>query len=344
MDSRKIIEFFKSPTGKGLAFLLVVLILSFFFSTKKKPLSKRSISLPNRAKATKLIGDVVDFDGATLKKEIIIPPLNPKHQQVKKDTTPKTTSRLTQKRLPQPVIPPPQRIITSIGLYSNRSKKDYVSSLYAPYGRLIKCELVNTIDTSNLTSPIIALVTEDLEHNGKVIIPANTEIHGFAAKSAMRDRVGTATKWKFVWRTLGKNNGKELDVKGTALADTKSPSGEYWAIDDGSAGIPGVIIDNRDEELIKALAAIAIKGAGKGLKNEVTTVLNNNATSTSYESTVDAIMGNILEESGEFLAKQILDSINKQGYYVHCRAGTTFYLYVMQSIDLKEATVAGKKK
>jgi hypothetical protein len=43
---------------------------------------------------------------------------------------------------------------------------------YAPAFRLVKCQLVNTVDSSILTTPIIGLVTDDLWWNGKVIIRA----------------------------------------------------------------------------------------------------------------------------------------------------------------------------
>ena len=43
---------------------------------------------------------------------------------------------------------------------------------YAPAFRLVKCQLVNTVDSANLLTPIIGLVTDDLWWNGKVIIRA----------------------------------------------------------------------------------------------------------------------------------------------------------------------------
>lgn len=350
MDSRKVIDFLKSPTGKAVAVGILIILLSFYFDSDKKTTSSKNISLPQKTQKKRLVGNLVDFDGAEMKKEVelheTVPPEITEGPTPIAMTVPKPEVKQVVVRKPQPTTPQKYRKrVGLIELYSNssRAKKSFTSDKYAPYGRLVKCELVNTIDTSNLTSPIIAIVSEDVEHNGKVIIPANTELHGLAAKSPMRDRVGTQTTWRFVWRSLDNNNGKELEVKGTALANTKSPDGEYWAIDDGSAGIPGLVIDNRDEQLLKALAAIAIKGAGQGLKNQTLTTVGDNSTAISYEDTANAILGNMFEESGDFIAQQILDTIKKQGYYVRCGAGTTFYLYVMQTIDMKDAKIAGNK-
>lgn len=352
--SRKFINFLKSPSGKCSLFTLFFVILYFIFTTDNKASTKGpNIQIPDERNKEQYVGNIIEFDGASMTKEVDVKEIKElaKPDVVEVKTPPKKVKPVAKKvtqiqvRQPKPVEVVKLPVIRTISLYSNSKSNDkYTSNLYAPYGRLIKCELVNTVDTSNLTSPIIAIVAEDVTHDGKVIIPANTEIHGLAAKSAVRDRVGTNTNWTFVWRTLDKDNGKEMKVKATALASTKSPDGDYWAIDDGSAGIPGLVIDNRSEELLKALAAIAVKGIGEGLKDETTTSVGGDAIATGYEDTANAILGNMLEEGGDFVAKQILDSIEKQGYYVRCGAGTSFYLYVMQTIDMKEAAIGNAKK
>ena len=42
-------------------------------------------------------------------------------------------------------------------------------------------------------------------------------------------------------------------------------------------------------------------------------------------------------------AKQILESIQRDGFYVRVPAGKQFYLYVTQTIDRNEATVGGSR-
>ena len=69
---------------------------------------------------------------------------------------------------------------------------------YAPAFRLIKCQLVNTVDSSNTTTPIIGLVTDDLWWNGKLIIRANSEVHGVANVDRVRERIASNGEFTFV--------------------------------------------------------------------------------------------------------------------------------------------------
>jgi len=69
---------------------------------------------------------------------------------------------------------------------------------YAPAFRLIKCQLVNTVDSSNTATPIIGLVTEDLWWNGKLIIRANSEVHGVANVDRVRERIASNGEFTFV--------------------------------------------------------------------------------------------------------------------------------------------------
>ena len=62
-------------------------------------------------------------------------------------------------------------------------KEQAVSEYFLPYGRLLRCELVNTVDSTNIDTPIIGLVIEDAWNDGRVIIPAGTEVHGLAQES-----------------------------------------------------------------------------------------------------------------------------------------------------------------
>jgi len=52
---------------------------------------------------------------------------------------------------------------------------------FMPFGTLLKCKLVNTIDSANLETPVIAVLLEDVWQNGKKVVPANTLVHGSRA-------------------------------------------------------------------------------------------------------------------------------------------------------------------
>jgi hypothetical protein len=78
---------------------------------------------------------------------------------------------------------------------------------YAPAFRLVQCQLVNTVDSSNTTTPIIGLVSHDLWWNGKLVIRANSEVHGTANVDRVRERIASNGEFTFVlnvlfaWRT-----------------------------------------------------------------------------------------------------------------------------------------------
>src|SRR5438105_315879 len=66
----------------------------------------------------------------------------------------------------KPSLPP-------ISLFADASTEPKaLSKLYAPFGRLIPCELIVTVDSSTIRTPIIGLITEDVYHAGHLIIPA----------------------------------------------------------------------------------------------------------------------------------------------------------------------------
>ena len=58
--------------------------------------------------------------------------------------------------------------------------------LTAPFGRLIPCETVVALESNRLETPVIGLVTEDVWHDGRLVIPAGAEVHGRAALDRTR--------------------------------------------------------------------------------------------------------------------------------------------------------------
>ncbi len=112
-----------------------------------------------------------------------------------------------------------------------------VSSVYAPFGRLISCETVVTVDSASIQTPIIGLVTENVYYAGKLVIPAGTELHGTAQTDRQRERISSGSSWTLVWQT-----GEELHLKAVALDREFSGDQEGWGITDGSAGLRGRVI------------------------------------------------------------------------------------------------------
>ena len=239
---------------------------------------------------------------------------------------------------PLPNVPPHQtESLTPISLFADsaagaaRPKK--MSAVYAPFGRLIPCETVITVDSASMETPIVGLVTENIYYGGRLIIPAGTEVHGMAQTDQQRDRISTSTSWKLVWQ-----DGEELNLKAVALDrefdNNTNQSG--WAITDGSAGLRGEIIKSDNYADIKLFAATFLSGAAGALTEQQQTLLGSMPAPT---------LGNAPFQGAQAVlqtyAQQIYDSIQKNGFYVRVPSGKQFYLYVLQTIDRADASFGG---
>jgi hypothetical protein len=208
-----------------------------------------------------------------------------------------------------------------------------LSATFAPFGRLIPCETIITVDSSSIQTPIVGLVTENVYYGGRLIIPAGTEIHGMAQTDRQRERIAGNTSWTFVWQ-----DGQELRLKAIALDrefdDETNQAG--WGITDGSAGLRGEIIKSDNLADIKLFAATFLSGAANALTEKQQTVFGpvnapslNNAPFQGAQAVLQTY------------AQQIYDSIQKDGFYVRVPSGKQFYLYVLQTIDRADATLGG---
>jgi hypothetical protein len=213
-------------------------------------------------------------------------------------------------------------------------KESSLSENYLPYGRLLKCELVNTVDSINLETPIIGLITEDVWRDGRLIIPAGTEVHGAAKNSPARDRVGSDHEWMLVFQ-----DGKQLPLAGTVLdyaPDEKEPG--RWQETDGSAGLRGYkIAADKYAEAKAILASMVSAGAGAfpGVTN-IISPLTGGATQLQGGGMTQALSAG-LQAGGQLYAQRLLEGMQKNPYYVRVPAGTLFYLYVTQTVDLNKA-------
>lgn len=214
---------------------------------------------------------------------------------------------------------------------------------FAPTHRLIICELVNTVDSSRLNSPVIALVMEDVWHEGVKVIQAGTEVHGWASKSSMRDRIAADGQWRFVWRDTGEDSGKELTLRALALNYTKVPGKEMWDITDGSAGLKGYVVGEKEWAKLMAIATEFLKGVGEGM---VTTRVDSygDQTTQTYGGEDKDMLGMGLANAADMYAKIMMETIERDGAFVRVPAGTVFYLYTLETIDMSKASIGGEKQ
>lgn len=318
MNPRNAINFVRSPIGAFIAFCVLVVVALLVANGFRRPTQQKSASIVPSAAAAETKPQVVQ----TIEKAMQpFNPPKPRPEPPPAADTPKTEAK-------KPELPP-------ISLFADTPSTEPkpLSKYYAPFGRLIPCELVITIDSSTIRTPIVGLITEDIYHSGRLIIPAGTEVHGVAQVDRVRERIASGKQWTLVWQ-----NGEELPISGIALDREKNPDGDGWGITDGSAGLRGRLIKSDSLAEIKLFAASFLSGAAGALTERDQTVFG----SIASPSLQNAPLKGAQDVLGVY-AKQILDSIQRDGFYVRVSSGKQFYLYVTQTIDRTEATIGGSR-
>lgn len=322
MTPRNAINFFRSRTGAFLLFLLLLLIGYFLVNGFKAPnvsLGRMESKNPDKTASKSQVVETV-----TRKMSAFNPPM----------------------ATPSPTAPPPTPDkkgiekpleLPAISLYAESpgSQKaiEPLSDDYAPFGRLVPCELIITVDSSTIDTPIVGLVTDDVWHNGRVIIPAGTEVHGTAKVDRVRERIASSGNWTLVWQS-----GEELTINGLALDREKEQAAGGWDITDGSAGLRGELLKSDDLAEIKLFAATFLSGAASGLTQTQQTVFGTQSVPSFQNAPIQGA-----QQVLNTYAKQILDTIERDGFYVRVAAGKQFYLYVTQTIDKSKAVIGGTR-
>lgn len=212
--------------------------------------------------------------------------------------------------------------------------KEPVPPAFAPFGRMLKCELVNAVDSNNRETPLFGLVMESLYWAGQLIIPAGSEVHGIAGSDNVRDRICSGNKWCIVLVSSDgdRPSGMVLNVQGVAL-DAENLNGDRkdFGLTDGSFGIRGVRLKSNELEEAKVFASTFLGALTAGLQDQVPT--GNLLGGTKTNNTVrDASLGGLTAVMNK-VADRIEKNIEGSGYFTRCHAGKQFYLYVQQAIN-----------
>ena len=319
MNLRKIFtELFQKPTGRLVLFLLAGALILAFVLTGKGHRSPEPVNptVPAQATAAKGYSFEENIPVAPPVKTQAAAPV-PAKEPARPDATPK------------PPPPIPQAIFAT--------KEESRSEYYLPYGRLLRCELVNAVESTNIETPIIGLITEDVWQAGRLVLPAGTEVHGLAQKTAARERIGSERQWVLVFQ-----DGRELPLSGTVLDYAPDGTkGDQWVETDGSAGLRGYMIAADKYAEAKAVLAAMIS-AGAGAFPSMTNIispLTGGVTQVQNGGYQDAIAAGI-QAGGQIYSQRLLEGLKNDPYYVRVPAGTTFYLYVSQTVDLAKARIS----
>lgn len=213
------------------------------------------------------------------------------------------------------------KLIQKAGTYSKPKFNFKQPNISAPTGTLIKCKTILTVESSNLDTPVVGLITEDVFYNKKLVIPKNTEIHGTASNGRERDRVQFKGDFRLVFQ-----DGKELIIKGTALSmNTKEGR---LSMDDGVAGIKGQLLRSDAYADLKYMAASALSGISSASQETVNTVFgpvpDNSLTNSGLQG---------ISQATQNYADLILKRIEEEGYFVRIPAGQEFYFYTYRPIE-----------
>lgn len=235
-----------------------------------------------------------------------------------------------------PPAEPEPSLTTALSLFTATRAAPSPTGPVAPYGRLIPCETVVTLESNRLATPVIGLVTDDVWENGRVIVPAGTEVHGQAALDHARERIAVDGSWVLVWRSRDANNGTELTVRGLALAREPFEGSDPPELQDGSAGLPGMIVRATGNRELKLLAASFLSAATAALQD----TRANPGPWGEIAVPAATVRNATLAGSGAILrnyAEQMREAIARDGFFLRVPAGTPFYLYVTERLDLGQA-------
>lgn len=331
MKPRDFLDFFKTRSGKLVLFAVVFGGGLLIFS------ALRDKSGSDEIRVTGLTTNATDKPQVVQSIERPMQAFRPPAPKPEPPPPPAKTNEppkvVVEKPKPEP---PPQ--LPSLSLFGDASagvpEPKSLGEIYAPYGRLIPCETVITVDSASIQTPIVGLITENIYHAGKLVIPAGTEVHGTAQTDRHRERIASGGSWTLVWQ-----GGEELRLKAIALDREFSGDQEGWGITDGSAGLRGRILKSDDMAEIKLFAATFLSGAADAFTEKEQTVFGT-VNSRSLNNAPFEGAQKVLS----VYAQRIYEAIQRDGFYVRVPSGKQFYLYVLQTIDRSDAAIGGTLK
>jgi hypothetical protein len=231
---------------------------------------------------------------------------------------------------------------------------------------MVQCKLVNTIDSSNISTPVEGLVTDDLCWGGKIIIPKCSQVHGLAQVDKSRERIAAEGAWTFTLYdpNLGTWGDRELVLKGYVLDREDDPEfkalmvgntqvdtvKKTWGITNGSAGLRGVVIKTSNNDVLNLFVATFIAGIAQSVQGTTTNVFGQSIASPNA-SGAGGVPGYIINPPAsatqavlDRYAQIVMDSIERDGFFIRVPAGKLFYVYITEDILTGRATVGGSRR
>ena len=200
--------------------------------------------------------------------------------------------------------------------------------VWCPPSRFIPCVLINTVNSSQMDTPVVGKVERDIicvntGGDGKdhrvITIPAGTVVSSFANGGAIRDRIPVAGTWLFVFP-----DNRSLKVPGIACNREADPSTMQFGDEDGSAGLKGELVETNHWANAQAFLVLLM-----GQANQVVTAAASSAASRGFGG------GVVLPDTNAIQAKylnQLFNGETGDSRYVHVASATEFYIFPTDSI------------
>ncbi len=233
----------------------------------------------------------------------------------------------------KPPQPPPYPKLVHITNNQPEPYQQKAPTLFAPRGLLIKAALVITVDSSSLDTPVLALITEDVYWNHRLIVPAGTQVMAKASKGRERDRVAISGSYTFIWA-----DGREYNLSCTALDHVRESDGSY-GITDGSAGIRGQIVKNDQYAELKIMVAEALQGIMNNNQNQFQSIYGLVPENTNR----NAALGGGSQAASAY-SQLLTKKLDQDLDFVRVAAGTQFYIFTNAVFEPEMASVAGLKQ
>lgn len=206
--------------------------------------------------------------------------------------------------------------VLPLRLWSGASTAEDVRGLRI--GMTIPCETVVVLESSRQTTPLVALVTDDVWVDGRRVIAAGTEVHGRFTLDRGRERLSADGAWTLV-PPAGARDRSALTVQGFALERGRDGI--------GAAGLPGQVLRTDNAAELKLFASAFLSTATLALQEMRGTSgpLGESALpATTARNATLAGTSAVLRD----YAQQLREAIARDGSYVRVPAGTAFLLYV----------------
>ena len=109
-----------------------------------------------------------------------------------------------------------------------------------------------------------------------------------------------------------------------------------WGITDGSAGLRGKLLKTDNLAEVKLYIASLLSGAAAAFTDRQVSAFGSFALPSLQNAPLQGAQA-VLDR----YAQQILQAIERDGFYVRVPAGKQFYLYITQTVDEDDAKIGG---